>query len=78
MSCRVAGKYIESALFSYLLCQEDAEKGVFEVNITAKNTLLRSTLENIGFVTANNTNKSIEYNFTGQLKNNDLVKICFR
>lgn len=75
MSCRVAGKFVESALFRYLLEKENADKGVFSVNITAKNSLLRRTLEDIGFVAENKTNKRIDYSFTKNLKNSDLVEV---
>ena len=75
MSCRVAGKYIESALFSYILEKEDVKLGVFEVNITTKNSLLRRTLEDIGFETKNQTKDKICYEFGETLRNKELVKI---
>lgn len=75
MSCRVAGKYIESALFSYLLEKEGAEHGIFEVNITAKNSLLRRTLETIGFEVKSQTKDRICYTFGKTLKNKGLVLI---
>ena len=49
MSCRVAGKYVESALFSRLLQAEGCITGFFTVQKTKKNSLLRRTLEEIGF-----------------------------
>lgn len=75
MSCRVAGKFVESALFKYLLQLENLEQGSFPVNITEKNSLLRRTLEDIGFVAENKTNKRIEYKFTQDLKNSNLVEV---
>lgn len=50
MSCRVAGKFVESALFAYLLQAEGCTSGIFEVVKTKKDILLRRTLEQIGFV----------------------------
>ena len=78
MSCRVAGKYVESALFSYLLDSENAAGGVFSVRITEKNTLLRRTLDDIGFSETQKTSKNIKYQFTNHLKNSDLVGVSVR
>ena len=78
MSCRVAGKFIESALFSYLLELEKVSCGVFRVNITEKNSLLRRTLESVGFSEDRKNGKQIDYSFSYQLKNRDLVGVCLR
>lgn len=78
MSCRVAGKFIESALFSYLLDLEKVSCGVFRVNITEKNSLLRRTLESVGFSEDQKNGKQIDYSFSYQLKNRDLVGVCLR
>lgn len=75
MSCRVAGKFVESALFKYLLESENLSKGSLSVKITEKNSLLRRTLEDIGFIADNKTNKQIDYMFTTKLKNSDLVEV---
>lgn len=75
MSCRVAGKYVESALFSYLLRMEKCASGNFDVSITKKNILLRRTLEEIGFEIKNIQDKKISYNFTGELRNQELIHI---
>lgn len=75
MSCRVAGKFVESALFKYLLENENLKEGKFSVNITEKNSLLRRTLEDIGFNIENKTSKKIDYKFTKKLKNSDLVEV---
>ena len=75
MSCRVAGKYIESALFSHILEKEEAGCGVFQVNITAKNSLLRRTLENIGFTVESQTKDKICYGFAKELKNKEIIKV---
>lgn len=77
MSCRVAGKYVESALFSKLLLFEKCDIGVFEVFITKKNTLLRETLKNIGFLEISNDDKKVIYNFSQNLSYNDLVSCSF-
>jgi len=58
MSCRVAGKYVESALFAELLRREDCATGRFDVIKTKKNALLRRTLEEIGCATAYETEEN--------------------
>ncbi len=78
MSCRVAGKYVESALFTALLNKEQCDKGVFNVQKTKKNALLRRTLEEIGFIKNTETEKNTEYLFTGNLKNKDVVSVTDR
>ena len=75
MSCRVAGKFVESALFKYLLEEEKLDEGLFSVNVTEKNSLLRRTLEDIGFTIVNNANKKTDYKFTKKLKNSELVEV---
>lgn len=75
MSCRVAGKFVESAMFTHLLKKENCKTGEFEVIKTKKNILLRNTLEQIGFVSKSETDISITYFFTSQLMNQDVVKV---
>lgn len=75
MSCRVAGKYVESALFTYLLEKTNCKVGHFNVNKTKKNSLLRRTLEEIGFVTLNETEESVRYEINSDLKNKDIVSV---
>ncbi len=75
MSCRVAGKYIESALFEALLKREACVSGQFKVLKTKKNILLRRTLAEIGFVCAEERNESVEYSFAFGLKNADVVRV---
>lgn len=75
MSCRVAGKFVESALFSYLLKKENCEKGVFEVIKTKKNGLLRSTLEKIGFSVVSDMPEFVSYLFTRELLNESVVRV---
>lgn len=75
MSCRVAGKFIESALFVHLLEKESVDKGIFNVRVTEKNSLLRRTLEGIGFINSGSDNRVINYVFNKSLKNSNLVKI---
>lgn len=75
MSCRVAGKFIESALFVHLLEKESVDKGIFNVRETKKNSLLRRTLEGIGFINSGSDNRVINYVFNKSLKNSNLVKI---
>lgn len=75
MSCRVAGKFVESALFSSLLESEKCKDGKFCVVITEKNKLLRNTLESIGFNAEIKSSDSICYSFSSELKNKDLVSV---
>ncbi len=75
MSCRVAGKYAESALFSGLLASEGCEKGVFPCVKTKKNILLRNTLTEIGFSLTDETADKAVFEFGIDLKNKDIVKI---
>lgn len=73
MSCRVAGKYVESALFGALLKTEGCEYGTFDVEKTKKNILLRRTLEEIGFKFSAETEKKVSYQFSPKLKNKQIV-----
>lgn len=73
MSCRVAGKYVESALFVKLLEKEQCQTGKFCVQKTKKNSLLRKTLEDIGFSKENESEENITYMFKKELKYRDLV-----
>ena len=75
MSCRVAGKFVESALFSYLLVAEHCAVGSFTVQKTKKNSLLRRTLGEIGFRTCKETDKEISYSFTGELLHHEIVTV---
>ena len=73
MSCRVAGKFVESALFSDLLKREACSQGIFQVYKTKKNALLRRTLDDIGFVETDGDKDQVTYLFTPQLKNSELI-----
>ena len=75
MSCRVAEKYVESALFTDLLNFEKCRYGNFHVIKTKKNTLLRNTLEKIGFDVVEQNEKTIEYRFDKDLNHSDIVKV---
>lgn len=75
MSCRVAGKYVESALFSELLRRANCEEGVFKVNITKKNSLLRRSLEEIGFVVSCHNDEKVEFLFKNNLLYSNLVTL---
>ncbi len=75
MSCRVAGKYVESAFFAYLLQSEDCTEGCFPVVKTKKNTLLRNTLASIGFSAKEESDVLVKYRFTDTLANKEIVKI---
>ena len=78
MSCRVAGKYVESALFNALLEKEKCDSGLFCVNKTKKNGLLRRTLEEIGFKIVTQDDNSVEYIFDTNLLNKEIVKCTYR
>lgn len=78
MSCRVAGKYVESALFAALLSITQCRRGYFYIIKTKKNALLRRTLENIGFQATKETDVNIEYFFEQKLMNNEIVSVAIR
>jgi len=75
MSCRVAGKYVESALFSFVLEKTKSLQGIFLVNKTKKNILLRRTLEEIGFTPSSQDEKTVQYTFSNHLKNKEIVSV---
>lgn len=75
MSCRVAGKFVESALFSHLLAKENCKIGSFTVQKTKKNILLRNTLEGIGFHRKEETPERISFIFTDGLHNEKIVAV---
>lgn len=75
MSCRVAGKFVESALFRYLLERENAEMGEFTVQKTKKNILLRNSLESIGFTAQSQDEGQVTYHFAAALVNHTVVQV---
>lgn len=75
MSCRVAGKFVESAVFSKLLSGEGCEEGRFQVQITKKNILLRNSLESIGFRAESRSDAEVRYRFDADLQHCDIVEI---
>ena len=75
MSCRVAGKFVESALFSHLLKRTGCACGLFTVQKTKKNILLRNSLEMIGFTAEDQNDAQVQYSFTDTLKNSTIVAI---
>lgn len=75
MSCRVAGKYVESALFYELLNRHNCDEGKFRVIKTKKNVLLRRTLEKVGFKISEETENIVEYVFSRILNYSDIVKV---
>ena len=75
MSCRVAGKFVESALFAYLLEREKCRKGSFTVRKTKKNVLLRNTLEHVGFRGIAESGNDISYAFTNELVNKEIILV---
>lgn len=75
MSCRVAGKYVESALFTSLLRKEQVQKGKFKIFVTKKNGLLRKTLKEIGFSVEKEISGCIEYFYCDNLLHSELIKV---
>ena len=75
MSCRVAGKFVESALFAHLLKTENCAGGIFQVQKTKKNSLLRNTLDQIGFVVCRESDLHVNYSFGTELCNCSVVRI---
>ena len=75
MSCRVAGKCVESALFSHLLQRENCGAGIFAVQKTKKNILLRNSLAGIGFTAEEDTPERICYVFRDDLENCEIVTV---
>ncbi len=74
MSCRAAGKYVESAFFAQLLKAEGCAEGRFPVVKTKKNSLLRSTLADIGFQAVEDGPEGISFAFDSNLKHSGLVR----
>lgn len=75
MSCRAAGRFIESALFSALLRREGAARGALTVVKTKKNALLRRTLSFIGFETVRETDDAAAYVFGPGLREASLTEV---
>ena len=75
MSCRVARKFVESALFVHLLECENCKNGSFTVQKTKKNILLRNTLECVGFKRIAESNDEISYIFTPELINKEIISV---
>ena len=75
LSCRVAGKFVESAFFAHCLEKEQAKRGDFTVIKTKKNGLLRRTLEQIGFAAREETDTAVAYTFDEDLKYHTIVKV---
>lgn len=75
MSCRVAGKFVESALFSHLLVKSGCAVGTLSIVKTKKNQLLRRTLLEIGFSVDREDNDQLVCVFTDSLLHKDLVKV---
>jgi FkbH-like protein len=75
MSCRVAGKFVESALFVHLLDAAHCKTGIFHVHKTKKNILLRNTLKQIGFRSDAEDSDSVSYTFGADLLNSGIVTL---
>lgn len=78
MSCRVAGKHIESAFLSYIKETNAAKEYLFPVIKTAKNELMRRTLLDIGLPTNEDDDHQVVFDFSGELKNEDDVLVASR
>lgn len=75
MSCRVAGKYVESAFFCEILNRNNCDVGKFKVIKTKKNELLRRTLVGIGFKVSEETENMVAYTFSKILNHSDIVTV---
>ena len=80
MSCRVAGKFVESAFFTTIKDSSGANRFYFPVVITAKNALLRRTLDEAGFTLVQSENGAarVLYEFGAPLLHSDVVRVAFR
>ena len=78
MSCRVAGKFVESALFASLLEREHCLQGEMCLIKTKKNVLLRNTLAQIGFVVETESDDRQSLRFSNELLHQNLVKVVYR
>lgn len=78
MSCRVAGKFVESALFASLLEREQCLQGEMCLIKTKKNVLLRNTLGQIGFTVETEFEEKLNLRFTKELLHRNLVKVVYR
>lgn len=75
MSCRVSNKYIESAIFKTLLKENNCKEGIFPVNKTNKNYLLRNTLKAINCPIISETNKIEIHRINMDLKHWDIAEV---
>ncbi len=75
MSCRVAGKFVESAFFAHLLKAEGCRTGHFPVVKTKKNVLLRNTLTEIGFRIETESGIATCYRFDDNLNHGKIVVV---
>lgn len=75
MSCRTAGKYIESAFFEFLLRITKCKTGKLCLIKNSKNERLMKTLEEIGFQIVAEDEMLKEYTFSKGLKNGSIVKV---
>lgn len=78
MSCRVANKYIESALFNQLKKQHEKADYIFPIRVTKKNDLMRRTIDNIGLVKIEETASRVVYSFNHDIDGHDLVDVKLR
>ena len=78
MSCRAAGKYVESALFEFLLDDTGCKQGYFTVSKTEKNKLLRNTLTEAGFTVVSENDTTVQYRFARGLNHADIVAVAKR
>lgn len=75
MSCRVSGKYIESSILRALLEMNHCEKGLFPINKTNKNYLLRNTINEINCPVIDDSNGVETHTFNKDLKHSDIAEV---
>jgi len=75
MSCRIAEKYIEGAIFAEILRRESCKHGRISVVKTNKNKKLLDTFYNIGFVSLYEDENSVDFEFCDDLKNKRIALV---
>lgn len=75
MSCRVSGKYIESSILRALLEAHNCEKGIFPINKTNRNYLLRNTINEINCPIIDDSDGVETHTFNKELKHSDIAEV---
>ena len=75
MSCRVSGKYIESSILKTLLVLNNCKSGIFPINKTNRNYLLRNTVNEINCPVIDDSNGVETHSFGKDLKHSDIAEV---